>query len=459
MSRWAAGLAAALILSSCHRHAKPEPSPPPDSTETARSAPSEPTPEPATQPRHGVARPATAKERAAVGELVRAAESVRQLRLRRPVTIEIEDGDAIANSLRSQIEEAEIERARLIYGALGLLDTEEDLQSMFAGVLGEQVIGYYDPDTGRLVIREDVMAGLAGALGPEQTQEARLVLVHELVHALQDQRLGLGESYEKERTADADNAFRSVVEGDATLAMLAHALRQQGIPLSAATSGIQQMGDYVDLNALVRGEKLDDAPAILRVTLVAPYLRGLQFVAAVQGRGGWPAVNNAHRRPPATSEQVLHPEKYFAREPGERIELPDNREILAAGFERIEEDTLGELELSVYLGQGRASGTDEEAAAGWAGDLLVVYTRDDEAAVIWWTTWDTDADAEEAFRAARSVSPKDSRARVERKGRSVLIVRGLPAKLHRPVRSDFTSFARRIKSEPPPPNVRRNLVY
>jgi hypothetical protein len=420
---------------------------------------SEPPPERAAPPHNGVARPATAKERAAVDDLVRAAESVRQLRLRRPVTIEIEDGNAIANTLRAQIEEAEIERARLVYGALGLLDAEADLQSMFAGVLGEQVIGYYDPDTGRLVIREDVMAGLAGAFGPEQTQEARLVLVHELVHALQDQRLGLGESYEKERTADADNAFRAVVEGDATLAMLAHALRQQGIPLSAATAGIQQMGDYLDLNALVRGEKLDDAPAILRVTLVAPYLRGLQFVAAVQGRGGWPAVNNAHRRPPTTSEQVLHPEKYFAREPGEQIEIPDNRAVLAAGFERIEEDTLGELELSVYLGQRRPSGTDDEAAAGWAGDLLAVYSRRREAAVVWWTTWDDDAEAEQAYRAARAVSPKGSKARVERKGRAVLIVRGLPPKLHRSVRGDFTSFARHIKSEPAPPDVRRDLVY
>jgi hypothetical protein len=459
MSRWVAWLTVALILSGCHRHAKPEPSLLPASIETASHTSSKPEPEPAAQPRSGFARPATPKERAAIDDLVRAAEAVRQLRLQRPVTIEIEDGDAITSSLRAQIEEAEIERARLVYGALGLLDADEDLRSMFAGVLGEQVIGYYDPDTGRLVIREDVMAGLAGAFGQGQTQEARLVLVHELVHALQDQRLGLGESYQKQRTADGDNAFRAVVEGDATLAMLAHALRQQGIPLSAATAGIQQMGDYLDLNALVRGEKLDDAPAILRVTLVAPYLRGLQFIAALQGRGGWPAVNNAHRRPPTTSEQVLHPEKFFAREPGEEIEIPDNRQVLAAGFERIEEDTLGELELSVYLGQKRVSGTDEEAAAGWAGDRLAVYLRRKEAAVIWWTTWDTDADAEEAFRAARSATPRDSTARVERKGRSVLIVRGLPARLHRAVRSDFTSFARRIKDEPAPPDVRPDLIY
>jgi len=241
--------------------------------------------------------------------------------------------------------------------------------------------------------------------------------------------------------------------------MLAQALRQQGIPLSSATAGIQQMGDYVDLNALVRGEKLDDAPAILRVTLVAPYLRGLQFVAAVQGRGGWPAVNNAHRRPPTTSEQILHPEKFFAREPGEEIEIPENKQVLAAGFKRIEEDTLGELELSVYLGQAGPSDTDDEAAAGWGGDRLAVYARGRRTAVIWWTTWDTDTDAKQAFRAARSVSHKGSRTRVERRGRSVLIVKGLPAKLQRAVWNDFIAFAGHVEGAPAPPDVRSDLRY
>ncbi len=459
MSRWVACLAAALFLSSCHRQARPETSLPLASTEPQGPTLTRPLSDRPAEPQVGVARRATAKERAAVEKLIRAAESVRQLRLRRQVTIEIEDGDAIARSLRSQIKEEEIERARLLYGGLGLLDAEADLQSMFADILGEQVIGYYDPESGRLVIRDDVMAGLLGSFGPEQTQEARLVLVHELVHALQDQRLGLGESYEKERTADADNAFRAVVEGDATLAMLAQALRQQGIPLSAATAGIQQMGDYVDLNALVRGDKLDDAPAILRVTLVAPYLRGLQFVAAVQGRGGWPAVNNAHRRPPPTSEQILHPDKYFAREPAEDIRIPDNEALLTAGFDRMAEDTLGELELSVYLGQGRPSGTDEQAAAGWGGDRLVVYRRKQEIAVVWWTSWDSDSDAQEALSAARKVSPKDSDASVERKGRAVLIVRGLPHRLHRAVRTDFAAFARALRDEPAPPKSRPSLVY
>ncbi len=465
MRRCVAWLTAALVLGGCHRQVKADPPPPSVSTPSAELAPSPPAPpqpapsEQATPPSSsaGVARPATPRERAAIAELSRAAESVRQLRMRRPVFIEVEDGEAVVRSLRAQIEESEIERAKLIYGALGLLDPEEDLSAVFAGVLGEQVIGYYDPETSRLVVRDDVMEGLAGAYGPEQTQEARLVLVHELVHALQDQRLDLAKSYEEERTADADNAFRAVVEGDATLAMLAHALRQQGIPLSAATAGLRQMGDLVDLDALVQGEKLDEAPEIVRVTLVAPYLRGLQFVAAVHGRGGWPAVNNAHRYPPTTSEQILHPEKFFAREPGEPITVPDNEALLAAGFVRAAEDTLGELELGVYLGQGLASGIDERASEGWGGDTLVVYVRGRQSAVVWWTTWDTELDAQEAYQAAREIERQSGIGRVERKGRSVLILRGVPPKLEREVRGDFVEFARRIKDTPAPPLARPPL--
>ena len=456
MSRWVAGsIAALLLLSGCHRHTKPEPTTAPEAPDpSAEAATPRTEPEPV-----GEARPATNTERKALDDLVRAAESVRQLKLRRRASIEIEDGEAIAASLRAQIADEDIERARLVYGALGLLDAEEDLRGLFAGVLGEQVIGYYDPETGRLVVRDDVMNELTGDLNSEQTQEARLVLVHEIVHALQDQRLDLGESYQKERTADADNAFRAVVEGDATLAMLAHALRQQGIPLSAATASIQQMGSYLDLNALVRGEKLDDAPAILRVTLVAPYLRGLQFIAAVHGRGGWPAVNNTHRRPPVSSEQVLHPDKYFAREPAEAVAVEDSPQVLAAGFDRVADDTLGELEISVYLGQGRPSGTHEEAAAGWAGDQVAIYARGDDTAVVWWTTWDTDRDAEEAYRAALAVSPDSPTTKVERKGRAVLVVRGLPPKLHRAIDRDFDRFARAVEGQPAPPEIPPSLVY
>ena len=64
------------------------------------------------------------------------------------------------------------------------------------------------------------------------------------------------------------------------------------------------------------------------------------------------------------------------------IAAGDDDGVVAAGFERAADDTLGELELSVYLGQGLPSGTNDDAAAGWAGDELVVYTRAEERAVV-----------------------------------------------------------------------------
>ncbi len=457
MSRFAAGLVVALCLSGCHRQARPLPPPELSAPDAADEASTVEASEPS-RPKPGRRRQATPKERATIEKLARAAESIRQLRFRRPITIEIEDGVAIASSLRDQIEDEEIERARLLYGALGLIDPDADLRALFSAVLSEQVIGYYDPKETRLVIRDDVMAGLLGALGPEETNEARLVLVHELVHALQDQRLGLGESYDRKRTADADNAFRAVIEGDATLAMLGHALRDQGIPLSVATRGIQEMGTHIDVDALVRGEKLDEAPAILRVTLVAPYLRGLQLIATVYSKGGWPSVNRAHRHPPTTTEQVLHPEKFAAAESAEAFEVSPIRAVEQAGYQRIAEDTLGELELSVYLGQGSRTGTNEAAAAGWGGDHLVVYQRADATAIVWWTTWDSEADAIEVYRAAERVAPKRSSSLVERRGRAVLIVRDLPPRLHRAVRKAFASFARSLQGRRPARGI-RDSVY
>ncbi len=408
--------------------------------------PAEPTVATADRDSTGV-RPATSAERVAIDELSRAAESIRQLRLARPVVLEIEDGETIARSLYDQIDQDEIERAAVLYGALGLLDPDADLRTLFSGVLGEQVIGYYDPESGRLVVREDIIDGLLGAEGPAQTEEARLVLVHELVHALQDQRLGLGNAYGLDRTADEDNAFRAVIEGDATLAMLANTLRDQGIPLAAATRRIEQMGNLLDISAFVQGEKLDDAPALVRVTLVAPYIRGLQFAAAVYSDGGWPSVNRAHRAAPKTTEQILHPDKYRSGEIGEPVAVPRIPAVDASGFERIDEDTLGELELGVYLGQGLASGTDEAAAAGWAGDRVVIYRRGNTTAAVWFTLWDDEGEAQEAQIAARRATPKGTKSIVERTGRAVLIVRGLPARFHPPVRDAFEAFARATAHE------------
>ena len=221
--------------------------------------------------------------------------------------------------MAEQVDPEELERARLLYGALGLLDPAEDLEAVFSDVLGEQVIGYYDPEAQRLVIRDDVIGGLAASSGPE-TEDARLVLVHELVHALQDQRLGLSESYDVERTADADNAFRAVVEGDAMLAMLGNTLRAQGIPLSAATRGdrtarkLHRPG-HVRTGGEARRRARDpsrDAGGLPTCAAFSSLRRCTR--SAVGRRSIAPIVGR-----PRPAEQVLHPDKFIQGEPGRDV--------------------------------------------------------------------------------------------------------------------------------------------
>ncbi|MFW6066886.1 MAG: hypothetical protein ACOC97_00995 [Myxococcota bacterium] len=426
----------ALLVGGCGASGPPpqnEPSPASRSPQAAEVAP---------ENGRGRQREPTERERTTIRELETITQKSRELTFARPVPVQIQDQVRISAHLSSMIEEEDLDEARVVYSALGLIDPETDLRALIERLASEQVVGYYDPKKSRLVVRDDVMKN-----GADAGDEAAAVLVHELVHALQDQRLGLGETYDLERDTDAQNAFDAVVEGDATLAMLGHVLSQQGAPLDLVTRKPVLLGQVLD-QAPLHGMELESAPPIVRVTLVAPYIKGLLLVATLHGRGGWEAVNEAHAEPPVSTEQVLHPEKYLAGEAPEPVELPELAELREAGLEPFEEDTLGELEIGVYFAQHRAElDSDAPAAAGWAGDRLRVYQAEDgSTAVVWFTLWDDEREAREAMDAAQAVrdaAPKAERVRhvVERRGRAVLVVRGLSRELHPAVHRAFRTFA------------------
>jgi hypothetical protein len=196
----------------------------------------------------------------------------------------------------------------------------------------------------------------------------------------------------------------------------------------------------------VQGQEIEHAPAIVRLPLISRYLDGMIFCATLHGARGWRGVDAAHERPPASTEQVLHPERYLAGEQPVSVELPPLPALTEAGWTPHEEDSLGELETSIYFGLGRpGSERDERAAEGWGGDRLRVY-RDaaGATAVVWFTAWDDEAEAREAEAAARAVAARSERPewqRVERVGEALLILRDLPPALHAPVRTEFARFA------------------
>ena len=105
-------------------------------------------------------------------------------------------------------------------------------------------------------------------------------------------------------------------------------------------------------------------------------------------------MNALLARPPRSTEQVLHPEKYFIRpENPTRVQLGAMAPYLRGEWQLAEETTLGEFTIRLlaerYVERARAA----EVAAGWDGDRLMAVGRGDELVLVWLTAWDTEQDA------------------------------------------------------------------
>jgi hypothetical protein len=421
-------------------------SPPRDTTQAAPPSPEPPAagPEPARRVSgsgSGHTRPLSEPERALIGELMRAAERVRELRFVRSVPVLVQDRDAIMAYARDQFDPDELERATALYTALGLLPAALDLRDMLVRLLGEQIIGYYDAKTAQLFVRDEIMQAFeTGQTEPGvDLRQARMTLVHELVHALQDQHLGLSGRLARSMDTDAENAFKALYEGDAMLAMMAFSRLGQSPELSSS----------LRRPPLAQSE-LNNAPAIVRIPLLAAYLDGLAFCARLFARGGWPSVDRAYRGPPGSTEQILHPTGDPAALVPAQPRIPDAEAALGDDYELWFDDTLGELELSVYFGIGLPETASRQAAAGWGGDRIYAYrprsaAQPGELALLWLTSWDSDDDAREAQRAAERAQLRSGRrgsASVDLAGRSLLIVLGVPSDLRAHVQAEFPRWPR-----------------
>jgi hypothetical protein len=146
-------------------------------------------------------------------------------------------------------------------------------------------------------------------------------------------------------------------------------------------------------------EELDKAPRALRETLLFPYQEGMTWARVVHQYGGWSNVSKAFTDLPQSTEQILHPEKYFVHEAPVKVSLPDIRLSLGRGWRRIESDVNGEWSLYLILDQFLKSSPDSKrAAAGWGGDRYAVYENQrGQVVYVSASAWDTEKDAREFF--------------------------------------------------------------
>lgn len=283
-------------------------------------------------------------------------------------------------------DEYPVEKARIderTLGALGLLPPGLDLRRLRAELLEQNIAGFYDERPGKKRL-------YAVSQDKRLTPANQIVLSHELRHALQDQYAEVHRML-PDSVGDYDDrrlAYLSLLEGDATLVMERFLLRR--LPGGEELAG----GTESSLAGLsLPGMELPGAPPVVRDQLVLPYLVGRDFAQAVQKRGGWGALRDAWGRPPASTEQVLHPERFFEGEAPRAVALspaPPGGRLLGEGV-------VGELLLRTWLGDGQ-----ETAAAGWGGDRFQVFDVRGKTLLVWRLVWDSPRDADE-FEAAALV--------------------------------------------------------
>jgi len=330
---------------------------------------------------------------------------IRGLEPRRPVEPLIVSPDEMAEILAELVFEDAPEELLLayerLYQAMGLMEAEASLADVYVDLLESQVGGLYVPDGERLYV-----VSQEGELGAIE----RVLYAHEFAHALQDQHFDL-ESVQVDLVDQTDRqlARQALVEGDAyvlnTQWMISHL-----VPTLSPDELQELIESSTDPEALAALERI---PPIVQSSILFAATHGTQWVLGLQGRGGWAAVDAAWERPPESTEQILHIEKYEAGEDPLDVALPsDLAGRLGPGWEVVLEDTFGEHQLGIWLsGNDAPSGivatlpdVAADAAEGWGGDRVALLGgADGETAVVLQTEWDTATDAGEFAERATAV--------------------------------------------------------
>ncbi len=265
------------------------------------------------------------------------------------------------------------------YRLFGLLPDTLHLRALLLDLYTEQVAGFYDPDSATLF-------GVAGS----DSERLRLVLAHEMIHALQGQHLRLDSILDDRRNNDRLTAAQAILEGQATLASL---------DVLAPGQDVAQNPQFWDLyRDQVRQQQTSmpvfrDAPLILRESLIFPYLQGAEFMHWWAGSPFRDTLPYGRRMPQST-EQIIHPERYA------RSDLPVEL-LYPAASDVLYEDVLGESEIRVVL--AHLAGSDEVQTVvpiGWGGDRYRLYRTSGGPALVWYVVWDDAASAGRFLRSA-----------------------------------------------------------
>src|SRR5467141_4080923 len=245
--------------------------------------------------------------------------------------------------------------------AFGLLPKGFDLDSFMVDLLTEQIAGLYDPKAHEFYVADWI-----------PIDDQRMVMAHELTHALEDQHFQI-EAWAKAARPNDDGelAREAVLEGNAMAAMVEYLLQGSGRSLQ----DLPDIDPAMLIGDMTETPLLKKAPPFLKDALIFPYLDGLTFSAAVLKPTGWEGLSAIFATPPVSTQQIMHPGLYTSGKVPAPVSLPSMEKALGADWAKLEENVMGEFGwkevLKQFLDEPRAKGL----SAAWDGDRYAVYEQ------------------------------------------------------------------------------------
>ncbi|MBV8819049.1 MAG: hypothetical protein JO022_11880, partial [Acidobacteriaceae bacterium] len=227
-------------------------------------------------------------------------------------------------------------------------------------------------------------------------ESALMALAHELSHALADQNFHLDKYIKQNESDDAATARMAVTEGQASWLMSAYLHQRAGLGPDVPKAILEMMSNSID-EGPSQYPVYAQSPLYVQQSLTFPYKAGMLFQDAVFRKLGKDGFAEVFRRAPASTQQIMHPEKYLDHVDPQLphvAELADHKQ-----FRKLGEGTLGEFDFHVLIEQYGSKERADSLAPHLSGSQFTLWEnkREGYPVLSWASQWDSPEQAQQFF--------------------------------------------------------------
>ncbi len=399
-------------------------------------------------------------------------EALRGWKFKHAVKTEVRNEQQLREYIEKKLFEEELgggklERTQALLRMVGLIPLDCDLRQTFIDVLLNQVGGFYDPDTKMFYMLQRSGVDYGPLLN-------RTLVAHELTHALDDQHLDLEKLMKsREMTEDWAMTIGAVVEGSATALMTRYLMQEQ----ASGEYDAEELSRVI-ADEMARSRAFTQSPPYFS-RLMASYVCGMFFVQRdtlmLADPLGEQQVGEHMLRlaksPPVSTEQILHPEKYWDAAQRDLPVLVDDEDAQrlwrGTGLHAVHSDTLGEMSCALLtnpadqtlnlLAASLPTYWTNDAASGWDGDRFYLLAAGDSLEQarkelrglkgLWVTLWDTKDDRDEFVETYQDARPAEGRRMFLLGQRGAVFLFGFDAAATAAIQSKLRELPLRFSSD------------